>query len=99
MNEEERHNIQVEAKAALLEELIEFNIKEAREAEHMAYIAGAHYTYIDKMRAHRHSIEDLRRFHISLLKYPESAKRLHPLFRRIEAEMNEKYPENAPIAI
>lgn len=87
---------EVEIRAAQLEELIEFNIREARAAEHTAYIAGAHYTYLDKMRAHRYATADLEHFHLSLLMYKESSRRLHALRDRIELEMNEKYPENAP---
>ena len=92
-----REEIELAAKVFLLEELIEFNIKEAREAEHTAYIAGAHYTYLDKMRGHRQAVTDLERFHMGLLKYPESSKRLRAIRNRIELEMNKKYSENAPM--
>lgn len=86
----------LEIKAQLLEELIEYNIREARAAEHTAYIAGPHYTYIDKMRGHRQAVADLEHFHRTYLLYKESSRRLHALRDRIEQEMNVKYPESAP---
>jgi hypothetical protein len=88
---------EIEIRATLLEELIEFNIREAREMEHTVYIAGAHYTYLDKMRGHRFATGDLEHFHRGLLMYKESSRRLRALRERIELEMNEKYPEKAPI--
>jgi hypothetical protein len=89
----------LKAKVELLEELIEFNIREAREMEHVRFVAGNHYTYTDKMISHRYAAADLEHRHRELLRYPESSKRLNAIRERVELDMNDKYPDTAPMSI
>jgi len=67
----------------LLEKLIEHYIREVREMQRMVKIAGDHYTYRDKARACFILRDDLARFHMEILLYKESTRRIREIEDRV----------------
>jgi hypothetical protein len=67
--------IQVE----LLEKLIEHYIREIREMQKTIKISGDHYTYRDKARACFILRDELTRWHMAILQYKESTRRIREI--------------------
>jgi len=71
--------IQVE----LLEKLIEHYIREVREMQRTIKMAGDHYTYRDKARACFILRDELSRWHMAILQYKESTRRIREIEDRV----------------
>lgn len=75
--------IQVE----LLEKLIEHYNREVREMQRMIKMAGDHYTYRDKARACLILRDELSRWHMAILQYKESTRRIREIEDRVWADL------------
>jgi hypothetical protein len=72
-----------EIKIELLEKLIEHYYREVREMQRTIKLAGDHYTYRDKARACFILSDDLQRWHMEILHYKESTRRINEIRDRV----------------
>lgn len=72
-----------EIRVQILEQMFEYHRRELTLLYKSLEVMGDHYTYRDSIKAHQIASEWIKREHMGILKYTESAKRIREIEDRI----------------